>query len=285
MAVGYGGRRMSSPDGLHWENDTEWEADGGDDEFCLFSIVFAQGKFFATGGGASTGHVLVTRDGKNWKEVYKANTRIIPILYGNGRFVVGTGHDFQVSADGERWQPGGTLSYDRGLYFRRAAFGNGVFVFCGDCDIAPGQPRGGWRATTADGKTISAFVTDLPNTRSLAFGAGRFVLVGEHGYRAVSTDGKTWQAASDPAEDFHWVFWTGKQFILSGNAVYTSPDGLTWTKTDKNIPCEPVCAGNGAFLGCSWKTNLWRSTDGLNWERVSTSGTNAFTSAAFGQPR
>lgn len=57
VAVGYGGRRKSSEDSVHWQHDTEWAADGGDDDNCLFSIVFAQGKFVAVGGGASKGHV------------------------------------------------------------------------------------------------------------------------------------------------------------------------------------------------------------------------------------
>ncbi len=64
VAVGYGGRRKSSEDGIHWQNDTKWAADGGDDDNCLFSIVFAQGKFVAVGGGASKGHVVVRQQNK-----------------------------------------------------------------------------------------------------------------------------------------------------------------------------------------------------------------------------
>ncbi len=285
VAVGYGGRRMSSHDGLTWENDTEWAADGGDDNNCLFSVAFGKGKFVAVGGGASVGHIVTTRDGKVWKEVRTERTRVVPILFGNSRFVAGAGRDFLTSEDGETWTKGGSLVYDRGLYYRRGVFGNGVFVFCGDVDISDGKPRGGWRAATKDGVKIEAFVTDLPNTRSVAFGAGRFVMVGEHGYRGTSTDGKQWESSTDTAEDFQWVFWSGKQFVLGGNNTYTSPDGLHWTKADKGVPCEPQIAVQNSYLGLSWKTNIWRSEDALNWQRVSMNGTNAFTSISYGVPK
>jgi hypothetical protein len=275
---------MSSTDGITWANDTEWEANGGDDDFCLFSVAFGKGKFVAVGGGASVGHIVTTRDGKTWKEVDTEHTRVTPVLFGNDRFVAGAGRDFLVSTDGETWKTGGNLVYDRGLYYRRGAFGNGVFVFCGDVDIAQGQPRGGWRAATKDGLKIEAFVTDLPNTRSVAFGAGRFVMVGEHGYRGVSTDGKQWETTSDPTEDFRWVFWAGKQFVLGGNKTYLSPDGLHWTRAEKDVYCEPQCATAGHYLGVSWKTNLWHSEDALTWQRVSSTGTNAFTAIAYGRP-
>ena len=109
-------------------------------------------------------------------------------------------------------------------------------------------------------------------------------MVGEHGYRGVSTDGKQWETSSDPAEDFRWVFWTGKQFVLGGSKTYVSPDGLHWSRAEKDVPCEPQCALPGHYVGVSWKTNLWHSEDALTWQRVSTTGTNAFTSVAYGAP-
>jgi hypothetical protein len=285
VAVGYGGRRLCSHDGKTWENDVEWAANGGDDNNCLFSVAFAKGKFVAVGGGAGVGHILVTRDGKDWQEVLKAKNRVVPVIFGNNRFVVGQGRNFLISEDGVKWQEGGKLDFPGGLWFRRAAFGNGVFVFCGDCDGKPQpNPRNGWRATTADGVTIEAFVSDLPNTRSVAFGAGRFVLVGEKSYRGTSTDGKEWTSAPDPDEDFRWVVWTGKQFVLNGKAAWTSPDGLKWVKVGPALPAEPLAHGPGGFTGASWKTNLWLSPDGLTWKKTSTAGTNAITAMAWGEP-
>lgn len=285
VAVGYGGRRLSSHDGRTWENDIEWAAEGGDDNNCLFSVAFGKGRFVAVGGGAGVGHILVTKDGKEWEEVLKTKNRVVPVLFGNDKFIVGQGRNFLISEDGLKWKEGGKLDFPAGLWFRRGAFGNGVFVFCGDCDGKPQpNPRNGWRATTADGVTIEGFVSDLPNTRSVAFGAGRFVMIGEKGYRATSVNGKEWQTANDAEEDFQWVFWTGKQFVLNGKWHWTSPDGLKWTKAGPALPAEPLASGPGGFTGASWKTNLWFSADGLAWKKTSTAGTNAITAMAWGEP-
>ncbi len=285
VAVGYGGRRVSSRDGQTWEDDTEWAANGGDDNNCLFSVAFGKGQFVAVGGGASAGHILVTRDGKEWKQVHKAKNRVCPVLFDGKRFLAGQGRSLLVSDDGATWKEGATLDYKRGIYLRRGAAGNGVFVVCGDCDVKPNAPRNGWVAASADGTTIDHFDTEMPNTRALAFGAGRFVLVGESGMRATSTDGKKWERADDADDQFHWVFWTGKEFLLNAKtSLYSSPDGLKWTKAGKPVPAEPRVAGNGPLVGSSWKTNLWLSDDGRTWKKTTTEGTNAITAMAYGVP-
>ena len=71
----YGGRRMSSRDGIHWTNDTEWAAKGGDDDNVLFNVAFAKGKFIAV-GGSMTGRIVTTTDGKMWTEQPKVKWRV-----------------------------------------------------------------------------------------------------------------------------------------------------------------------------------------------------------------
>src|SRR5271165_2966513 len=68
VAVGYGGRRMSSRDGITWQNVLQWADKGADDSNNLISIAFGKGKFVAVGGGgwsrdSQAGHVLVSTDG------------------------------------------------------------------------------------------------------------------------------------------------------------------------------------------------------------------------------
>ena len=70
VAVGYGGRRMVSPDGRTWKITAEWAEKGGDDSNNLMSLVHAQGKFVATGGGGfsrdkQAGHILLSTDGSH----------------------------------------------------------------------------------------------------------------------------------------------------------------------------------------------------------------------------
>ena len=98
---------MVSTNGSQWEITEEWAQPGGDDGNNLMSAVFAQDKFVAVGGGGGgangAGHILVSRDGRAWKEVFTDKGRINPVLFGNGRFLVGT----------SSW-PSGKLSWPSG---------------------------------------------------------------------------------------------------------------------------------------------------------------------------
>jgi hypothetical protein len=217
IAVGYGGRRVTTFDGVGWENDVEFSANGGDDDNCLFSIAYGQNKFVAVGGGARVGRIMNTIKGKEWKEVKTYRFRVNPVLFGNGIFMAGTSKQLEVSPDGENWTTAGKIETKGGLYFRKGAFGNNTFVFCGDISNKPG-PRDGWRCATSDGKTIEGLATDLPsNQLYISFGNGRFVMAGKGGFRQSSVDGRKWEDASDKEEDFRSIFFTGKKFVLNGS--------------------------------------------------------------------
>ncbi|RYD68883.1 MAG: hypothetical protein EOP84_29530, partial [Verrucomicrobiaceae bacterium] len=94
VAVGYGGRRASSRDGRTWEHEQRWSDEAKDDDNVLFDIAYGLDRFIAVGGGAKIGHLLSTRDGKEWKELPKVKGRVATIAFGNGRFVAG--HDAEL---------------------------------------------------------------------------------------------------------------------------------------------------------------------------------------------
>src|SRR5689334_20324247 len=56
VAVGYGGRRLSSRDGQTWENDQRWSDEAKDDDHVLFNVAYGrasadtEGRFIAVGG-------------------------------------------------------------------------------------------------------------------------------------------------------------------------------------------------------------------------------------------
>jgi len=284
VAVGYGGRRASSADGIHWQNDQELAPNGGDDWNLRCDVAYGKGKFVATGGGDEVAPFWVTRDGKTWKEIRPGwKGRIGHIAFGNGRFVAGGG-TFSVSEDGESWKLGAKIPYKGGLHLRHIVFGNGLFVGAGDCF----QKESGWyRVVTPDGEKVDYFEAGKVGVRSLTFGAGRFVAVLADGSIESSTNGTTWVRSDLEPDKGTWsILWTGKQFLVSGGkTALTSVDGLSWTKTSFRIPCSPLAAGPGIFVGGSWKNGLWTSTDAVTWKQSSLADKgNSFCAAAVGVP-
>jgi hypothetical protein len=277
VAVGYGGRRMSSRNGITWEHVQQWADKGADDSNNLISVVYGKGKFVAVGGGGwsrqtQAGHVLVSTDGAEWREVKKMPFRISPILFDGSRFVAGA-PDHQViwSDDAENWTEGAKAELPKDIpgwafWFRHAAATKGNFVFVGNADA---KQKTWWCLTTHDGKTVASFATDLPPVNSLQFGDGKFLLVSTDALY-TSPDGVKWtKGESPPADTFRDVVWTGKEFFLSGKAAtYTSPDAVTWKSAGKPAPCSLLWSDGSLFLGTGWPGRMFHSTDGLKWDRT-----------------
>ena len=284
VAVGYGGRRISSRDGIAWENDQQWSEKAADDDNVLFNVAFGKGKFVVV-GGASNGHILITRNGKEYTEVFKPKGRVATVNFGNGMFVAGHGGEYLVSTDGETWTAGSKFQFNGGLHQRKSAFGNGVFVTIGDAD--PGwKNRVAFRSSTPDGVKTASFDVNSPPARSIAFGAGRFVVVGPDGLRESSTDGKAWEHTEKlPGENLNSVIWTGTQFIAGGDkSAFTSPDGIAWTQEKKHIPCTMLFADKDIMIGASWGGNIFNSTNGLDWKKGAIKAGNSFEAVSFGVP-
>jgi hypothetical protein len=284
VAVGYGGRRASSADGVRWEHDQELAANGGDDWTLLCDVAFGKGVFVAVGGGDQYAPYQVTRDGKTWKEIRPGwKGRIGHIAFGNGRFVAGGGR-LSWSEDGESWKQGVKIPFDKGVHLRHIVFGNGVFVGAGDCWV---KEAAWYRVVTPDGESVTHFETGKRPVRGITFGAGRFVAVQGDGSIESSVDGKSWEPSEiEPDKGNYSVLWTGRQFVVSGGKVgLVSPDGLTWTRTLSRIPCSPLAGGGGVFVGGSYKRGLWTSEDALTWKPSSlTDNGNSFCAATWGTP-
>ncbi len=223
--------------------------------------------------------------GKTGANCRHKSLRVATIAFGNGRFVAGCGDKFLYSADGEEWQQGATLELKGSIHFRKSAFGNGQFVAIGDWD-PPGQKRISFRAATPDGEKLGSVDGTVSPARAIAFGTGRFVVVGPGGLRESSTDGKLWEdPTTEEGADLSSVVFDGKQFLAAGGKYsYTSPDGITWKKLPKPIPCSLLYAGDGHYFGASWGGNLWTSSDGIDWKKLNVPAGNSFEAIGFGVP-
>jgi hypothetical protein len=246
VAVGYGGRRMSSTDGVTWQHEQRWSDEAQDDDNVLFNIAYGLNRFIAVGGGASIGHLVATRDGKYWKELPQVKGRVATIAFGNGRFVAGHDAELLYSADGEHFRAGAKFEVKGSLHARRSTFGSGEggprFVIIGDVDLHETRTRVYWRGSTEDGTQVTSLDVDTPPARDIAYGSGHFVVVGPQGLIESSHDGQTWRRHETRADhDFSRVVWTGERFLVSGGeTVWSSPDALTWSaETVRSMQVSP----------------------------------------------
>lgn len=289
VAVGYGGRRMSSRDGRTWENDTRWNDVAADDDNVLFNVAFGLGRFVAVGGGAVKGRIVTTRDGREWRELPALRGRVATIVFGGGRFIAAHDAELLWSVDGEKFETGEKHDWKGSVHARRAAWGDGEggsrCVIIGDIDLADAGRRVSWRASTADGTRYTSRALDTPPARDLAYGSGHWVVVGPDGLIESSHDGQNWQRrTAEPGEDFSRVVWTGKRFLVSGGkAAWSSPDGLKWAKEPRAIPCSLAWARESMLgLGFSWGGNIFATTDFAEWEKLPLPPGPSFEAVAFG---
>lgn len=273
VAVGYGGRRMISSDGLKWEITAEWAEKGGDDSNNLMGLAYGLGIFVAVGGGGFSkdkqgGHILVSKDGREWREVHSEPFRVNPIVFSGNRFVAG-GPDRTLlfSDDGETWTKGAQVAVDGfpgwAMWFRNGAFGNGTFVFMGE---GGAKKEFYWCVTSKDGTTAD-FRRDLPQLRGLAFGAGTFVAVGT-GVIVTSSDGKEWaKQERAPEEKLDWIHWTGQEFLCGGGkTTLLSADGKTWKPSPLKPQGMPLWTDGSRFITSSWPGRMSFSPDGKTWQ-------------------
>lgn len=290
VAVGYGGRRIRSTDGVNWDLAAEWAEKGGDDRNNLISVAYGNGTFVVVGGGVTDkngpgGRILTSADGKEWKEHTGLKFRVHPVLFGQGRFVAG-GPDYRLlhSTDGAKWETGGKIAEPAATHFRMGAFGNGSFVFAGNGRKSEQEIH--WVVTSKDGTAIENERTDLPPVRAMTYGNGRFVVVGPDGLRMSSADGSKWEHEVKEAKvTLDSVVWTGKEFLASGSGKgYASADGKTWTPWPKPVPCSVLYANaeRQVWIGTSWPGQMWSSTDGVEWKRTKEMTPNGINAAAFG---
>lgn len=292
VAVGYGGRRITSHDGVTWENDQRWSDVAADDDNVLLNIAFGAGKFVAVGGGAKIGHILLTPDGREWRELPQLKGRVATIVFGNDRFIAAHDAELLHSRDGEVFTPGGKLDWKGRVHARRSACGDTEAGFrtvvIGDVDLWQKRKRVSWRGVAGDGTRWESAALDTPPAHDIACGSGHFVVVGPGGLIESSHDGENWQRhETSGAGDFSRIVWTGARFLVSGGRVaWSSPDGLAWKPEPAAIPCSIAWARDGWLgIGFSWGGNLFSSFDLRAWQRRSLPAGPSLQAVAFGEAK
>jgi len=132
----------------------------------------------------------------------------------------------------------------------------------------------------------------------VAYGSGKFVVVGAGGTILTSSDGILWTArTSGTTKLLRGVIFAGGQFVAVGNegTVLTSPDGIAWTARFSGPP-----GGSGTNLtqdlyGVAYSGSLClvsgslgtiiTSADGITWLTQNSGVTVELTGVAYGNGR
>jgi hypothetical protein len=218
VAVGEGGLQFSA-------DRTNWTVIST--TYKLHGVIYANGMYVVVG---KKGTILISTDGLTWTQRSSGVSEYIEhVIWANNRFVaVGEKGLMVTSTDGITWTvvPPATLGDIEDM-----AYGNGIFVGVGGYF----DPFGA--ITTVITSTNGTDWQNQPSVgffgtraRGVAFGGGRFVLVGNDGLSAVSTNGKAWSDAFRANDNFRAVTYTSGRFIAVGNdgLLMSSVDGITW---------------------------------------------------------
>jgi hypothetical protein len=269
LAVGHGGHRMLSRDGKAWEKHQSWGEPKHDQNDLNVAASF-KGAFYA-GGGFFSGRITATRDGEKWSDgVLPGSSPIFGLeVLDDVLYAIDLRGAVFKTTDGEKWELVARSEMpSKTHWIRGTAQGNGVIVGSGDFGPAIAfDPKTGKITVTQ----MAGQVDKQPGINRVAFGNGVFVVVGQAGLIAVSSDGKKWDnnAVNPDRPDFDCVTFTGKEFVAThAKGFLQSSDGRKWAKGEGTMPRQ-VRRVNGWLYGYGWPpSKISRSEDGAKWEPV-----------------
>jgi hypothetical protein len=235
---------------------------------------------------------IASKDGKTWADAQtgREGESYRAVAFGGGLCVAvgGFGGDniLAATSDGKTWKTGKhEAKYVK--YMRGLCFGDGQFMALGGDPGCVGCSNP-FVMFSNDGLTWDGphAVPGKHMLRRAAWGAGRFVAVGDRGRRAASKDGKEWTDAPETKAIDTLVD------VAFGNGVFVgvglhglrmrSEDGLKWTARQTGEEGEhlnSVVFAGGKFVAVGAGATH-TSPDGEKWERHTNE--NAPQIAAFG---
>lgn len=199
--------------------------------------------------------IFRSSDGLLWTSLNEGGSTYRGLAYGKGMFVRGA----LVSSDGLNWSRGG-FGWELPHRFSESRFGDRYF-YINDRFFAllPAHPD---LYFSTDGTSVESVASPVLGPCAIAWGAGRYVLVGgatvyveSEGQISSSSDGRSWTQretiTSNPLTD---VVYAQGTFIAAsmGQEIVTSADGQTWKIL--TLPGSATLArawlafGNGRFV-------------------------------------
>jgi hypothetical protein len=257
-----------------------------DDDFeTLSGVSYGNGYFVAVGARYNDdldpyGLVRASSNGSRWtRERNTLNEELYGVEWVDSRFVaVGVRYDSDfnqysqvlTSAQGTSWALARPLGTE---VLRSVTSGEGVLACLGEGGLVAIQTAEGWQLRRVGSATVVG----------VAYGAGRFLGIGDQGVIALSGDGTAWQGkGATSGEDFTSISTDGDGGLVGGSArgtLWIRPRAESeWLNTyfDPDVQIQAVAQGSGVWLagGVAYDEDLntygviLRSLDGRTWEEV-----------------
>jgi hypothetical protein len=188
---------------------------------------------------------------------------------GTTAVVVGQNGAIFRSTDGLDWTPVASQATSNFLSVTHLS-GNFVAVGASVC-------------TSTDGTTWVNRFTPLADIRSAAFGNSTYVLVGNIGAIAYSSNLTSWTQLFVGTQNFNKVIFANSLFVAVGNtgALFTSPNGITWTsRSAGSLTFNDVIYANSLFVAVGSGGAVYTSSDGATWTNRS-AGSSPFYEVIF----
>jgi Photosynthesis system II assembly factor YCF48 len=226
-------------------------------------------------------------DNWHWRNPLPQGNDLFGITYGKNIFIaVGSSGTIITSTDAMDWTQresgvAGEILYD-------VQYGDSLFVAVG----GNGSPDGnsGVIATSPDGTVWATRTSGSFRTlRSLTYGNGMYVTVGDGGTILTSNDGASWTALTvSTALNLNSITFGNGMFVAVGGGtgyketvILTSTDGVTWTQRDPDTDngLFGITFADGKFVAVGNNRVVLVSTDGVNWTQrsIDVNATGPFT--------
>ncbi len=213
-----------------------------------------------------------------WRNPTPQGNNLNCMTHAAGLFVaVGDNATILTSPDGVIWT---ARSSPRYADLWDVAYGNGIFMAVGSNDTVLTSPDGvSWTDHTLP---AAIFVNSFVNFHGIAFGGGKFAIVGGDGLTPVDTiistaDGVTYGGGGVNNPNGYWwrIAYGNGKFVASGDggATATSSNGTFFTTqgTGTIVNLNGIAFGNGTFTAVGTYSiageNAYSatSTDGIHW--------------------
>lgn len=201
------------------------------------------------------------------------------IAYGANKFViVGTDGYLSTSEDGLNWtlaEQNENLHYANSIGYDALAYGDGKFVAESNSAISTSTDGVTWSSVTYS-SNLSGY-----DWKDMAYGDGKFVILGADGFISTSTDGTTWTQATQAIENSeiqeYWrsIAYNGIKFVaLSGGGyISISTDGVAWSTPVQNSTLgdrawRSIVYNGTKFVALDSTGRYSTSADGTTWTTV-----------------